>query len=53
MNLYLSNGHLLIDVLKKNEIKIYNRVLSSSIIKDQYSISSDNSKILFIFMFIN
>ena len=36
-----------------DEIKIYNRVLSSSIIKDQYSISSDNSKILFIFMFIN
>ena len=24
MNLYLSNGHLLIDVLKKNEIKIDN-----------------------------
>ena len=27
-----------------DEIKIYNRALSSSIIKDQYSISSDNSE---------
>jgi hypothetical protein len=36
-----------------DEIKIYNIALSSSIIKDQYSISSHNSKILFIFMFIN